>query len=361
MSSTKYDEGIKQQSTLYCNGKKPYAAFLVDRPFSNEAQRDENSSVTLMNCLRYRLRIALNLKNSVKVLRTPFSLRSPSPSNSSLTTKDNNENKQNYSVYDALLRLIDEFDATGIAEIYRLLLERRTAIPLFVPQSKKHFLSLLGHISLPGIDNTSLGEEKSLFRIAVISCRQRNQSQTCDILKSVFNIDSLHSHDFTTRNISSENMLAEIGCGCILTDEGCGSQTVQNVLVVHIIGDFRPLWSFLRRFADCYLIEDSTVDSEKFFSSFMTEEKKLATDLEDQNLGVETKKSFGCLWKPSYGETSIEAKEINGFTHLQIQDQLSSQTIDINVGYCELHEGNIRSTQLYYNQSNDALRYSSFN
>ena len=50
------------------------------------------------------------------------------------------------------------------------------------------------------------------------------------------------------------------------------------------------------------MIEDSTVDSENFFSSFMTEEKKRATDLEDQNLGVETKKSFSCVWKPSCTE-----------------------------------------------------------
>ena len=40
--------------------KKPYAAFLIDRPFNNnqaQKQREDNSKDTLMNCMRYRLRI----------------------------------------------------------------------------------------------------------------------------------------------------------------------------------------------------------------------------------------------------------------------------------------------------------------
>jgi hypothetical protein len=46
------------------------------------------------------------------------------------------------SLYDTLLQLIDEYDATGVAEIVRLLLERRTVIPMFVPDSRKHLLNL---------------------------------------------------------------------------------------------------------------------------------------------------------------------------------------------------------------------------
>jgi hypothetical protein len=90
------------------------------------------------------------------------------------------------------LQLNSEYDTSGIAEIFRLLLERRAAIPLLVPESKKHYLNLLRHVTLPRIDNISLGE-KSLQRVAVIFCRQRDKSRTGDILKSVFNIDSLHA------------------------------------------------------------------------------------------------------------------------------------------------------------------------
>jgi hypothetical protein len=228
-------------------------------------------------------------------------------------------------VYDALLQVISEFDVTGIAEIFRLLLERRAAIPLFVPESKKHSLSLLRHITLPRVNNISLGDDKSLLRVAVISCRQMDQSQTCDILKSVFHIDSLHSLDLSKRTITSETMLAEIGCGCIVM-EGSGTQIIQNVLVAHVIGDFRPLWSFLRRFADCFMIEDSTVESESFFSSFMTEEKKREIDSEDASIGVATNKSTSCIWKPSHGRPIIKQRVINGFTYFYIEDQLSGKS-----------------------------------
>ncbi len=226
------------------------------------------------------------------------------------------------SLYDTFLQLISEFDATGIAEIFRLLLERRAAIPLLVPESKKHYLKLLSHVFLPRIANISLGDDKSLQRVAVISCRQMDQSQTCDILKSVFNIDSLHAIDLSNSNITSETMLAEIGCGCIVTE----GSVIQNVLVAHVIGDFRPLWSFLRRFADCFMIEDSTVEAESFFSSFMTEEKKKEMDSEDASLGVATNKSMNCIWKPSLGRPNSKQNEVNGFSHLYIEDQLSGKS-----------------------------------
>ena len=240
-----FDAGNKNYDS-----KRSYADFLIDRPFSNQVQWEEDVKFILMNCLRYRLRIPTKLKFGTGVNNT--------------TTNSRVE-----SVYDTLMQVIDQFDATGIVEIYRLLLERRSAVPLFLPQSKLHFLGLLRHVTLPRIDNISLGDDKSLMRVAVISCRQRNKSQTCDFLKNIFNINSIYSLDLANGNISSENMLAEIGCGCIETEES-GSQIIQNVLVVHVMGDFRPLWPFLRRFVDCFLIEDSSKESESFFSSFMT-------------------------------------------------------------------------------------------
>jgi hypothetical protein len=333
MSLSTYDKGM-QESTF--NNKKSYAAFLIDRPFNEE----DNLKALLMNCLRYRLQIVRNSETSTggntndtdsesdleKALRE-LDLNSPSSFNSLLTAEDNESttNSKVTSHYDTLLQLIDEFDATGAAEIFRLLLERRAAIPLFVPKSKKHYLSLLSHITLPRIDNIRLSEDKSLSRVAVISCRQRNQSQTCDILKSIFNIDSFHFLDLATSNISSESILAEIGCGCIVSDDSkTKTKKIQNVLVVHVMGDFRPLWSFLRRFADIFLIEDSTIESESFFKAFMTEDKKRDLDLQDASLGVEMHMSISCLWKPSDGTArKKEIKTVNGFLHLYIQDQLS--------------------------------------
>jgi hypothetical protein len=70
-----------------------------------------------------------------------FSLGSSSSSLLTPGTKESSRTKKR-SLYDTLLKLLDKFDAAGVAEIFRLLLERRTAIPLFVPDSKTQFLNL---------------------------------------------------------------------------------------------------------------------------------------------------------------------------------------------------------------------------
>jgi hypothetical protein len=49
-----------------CDKKKPYAAFLIDRPFKNQVQGRDRFKVALINCLRYRLRIELNLEINTK-------------------------------------------------------------------------------------------------------------------------------------------------------------------------------------------------------------------------------------------------------------------------------------------------------
>jgi len=44
--------------------------------------------------------------------------------------------------------------------------------------------NLTRHVTLPGINDVRLGEDKSLLRIVVVSCHQRKPSQVSDILKS---------------------------------------------------------------------------------------------------------------------------------------------------------------------------------
>ena len=106
--------------------KKPYSDFLIDEHFNE--QKKEDIEFILRNCLRYRLRIPTKLKFGTQVNNTSTSSRVE-------------------SVYDTLMQVIDQFDATGIVEIYRLLLERRSAVPLFLPAHfKLHFLELLSRL-----------------------------------------------------------------------------------------------------------------------------------------------------------------------------------------------------------------------
>ena len=165
--------------------KKSYAAFLIDRPFNamKQNQHENDAPFNLMNCMRYRLRLTFeSMKSQNSGINTDFS------DLEALLASDQfcEESSSKKSLYDTLLKLIDEYDAAGCSEIFRLLLERRTAIPLFVPDSKKHHLEVLRHITLPWIDNIRLGEDKSLMRVAVVSYRPKNENQTCNIIKNLF-------------------------------------------------------------------------------------------------------------------------------------------------------------------------------
>ena len=313
--------------------RKSYAAFLVDMPFNvnvtREKDDDQESIYHLMNCLRYRLNLApkkmgtsistgaTNSRQDSNIPAWKASLRQP------LTAvRDSSSTVQRgKSLYDTLLQLIDEFDAAGAAEIFRLLLERRSSIPLFVPESKKHHLQLLRHITLPG--GIRLGEDKSMVRIAVFSCRKRNKSQTYEILKNIFNIESVHRYDFQTNCITSESLSAEIGCGCVQME---GSEKFQPLLVTHVVGDFRPLWPFLRQFSDYLLIEDAPDDKDGVCNLLMTEEnKRILQDISTVNSKLESSNiPYVCIWKPSDGEVQSDMKDSDecGFRHFRTEGQL---------------------------------------
>ena len=120
-----YENDIKHQLVPF-GRKKSYADFLIDEPYNE--QKEEDIEFILMNCLRYRLQIPTKLKFGTEVNNTITYSRVE-------------------SVYDTLMQVIDQFDATGIVEIYRLLLERRSAVPLFLPAHfKLHFLELLSRL-----------------------------------------------------------------------------------------------------------------------------------------------------------------------------------------------------------------------
>ena len=273
-----------------------------------------------MNRLRYRLNLDPESACSTESASSETAEAFPE-SFDIFSTIENKIIPSGQSLYDVLLNLINEFDSSGAAEIFRLLLERRSAIPVFNPLSKKHHLNLLSHIALPGIG--SIGEDKTLMRFAVVSCRKRNESQTSEILKSLFNIDSIHCYDFKKDNITSVGLTAEIGCGCLLI-ENSGVRKAQNVLVTHVVGDFTPLWPFILQFADHLLIEDATSEEDGFYRSFMKKSQQMSTEIikADTKLG---KIPYVCIWKPSLGASRWNMKnptEELTFRHLQIEGQL---------------------------------------
>ena len=291
--------------------RKSYSDLLIDGHFNanvnTEQDGDQNFVDHIIKCLRHRLHLA------PKISGHSTSVLSNAVQDSSSTVR------KVKSLYDTLLQLIDEFDAAGAVGIFNLLLERRSAIPSFVPKSKKHHLQLLKHIPLP--DGTLLGEDKSMMRIAVFSCRKRNERQTCEILKNIFHIESFHRYDFQTNCITSEILSAEIGFGCVKME----GDKFQPFLVAHVVRNFCPLWPFLHRFADYLLIEDAADDESGDCSLLINGRyEEILDDISIDNaklLSLSCQFPYVCIWKPTSGEAKGELKN-DGFCHFLIEGQL---------------------------------------
>ena len=173
-------------------------------------------------------------------------------------------NEQRTSLYDTLLDLVEEFDASGRAEIFRLLLERRSPIPLFLPNGEHHLAVLRLLNKATGNNRTiCIGEDVNLLRLVVISCRKKADSKVTELLKEVFNLDSLHREDFARDSITRESMTAEIGLGCVVPLEE--NQDPVHLLVLNVVGDFHQLWNFIKSFSDYLIIEDATREEERFY------------------------------------------------------------------------------------------------
>ena len=187
------------------SAKKSYAGILIDRRF-NSIDKQQEAVVYLMNCLRYRVNIALNEQTNPSGANQSQgqSLRAKKPA----TSQPSIQNR--ISLYDTLLELLEGFDSSGRAEIFRLLLERRSAIPLFLPNGEHHLpiLKLLTKTN-GGDQPICIGEDVNLLRLTVISCRQKEDSKTAELLKEVFHLDSFHREDFSREGFTRESMAAE--------------------------------------------------------------------------------------------------------------------------------------------------------
>ena len=267
-----------------------------------------------MNCLRYRVKISLNDNDNADRHNQPAiqSLRNRKPA---VSVAQSNR----ISLYDTLLDLLEEFDASGRAEIFRLMFERRSAIPLFLPNGEHHLPMLKLLNKTHGSDKTiCIGEDVGLLRLTVISCREKEDSKTAELLKEVFHLDSLHREDFSMNCFTLESTTAEIGLGCVLP-RGEKKEPV-HLLVLNVVGDFNPLWNFVKKFSDYLIIEDATNEDDSFyrhpqFSIY----KGSAKGLE----GIDSV----LVWKSSTG--ALEANYIEeGFEHLQIKTSLCKSFYD---------------------------------
>ena len=254
---------------LECDSRvKHYAYLLVDRPFYAINKQNE-AALYLLYCLRYRGKFV-------------FSERHPA-SGRGASTRERQAPNAVTSVYDTLLNLLSQYDASGRVEICRLLLERNSPIPLFLPNGQHH-LPLFGLLTKDlGYNNTiCVGQDTQVMRVAVISCREKKASNTADLLQRILHVNSLHKQDLAMKLVTKQTTTAEIGLGYVEdwsledpekckhgeqsdVDCNCPRKTqIHHFIVLHVLGDFAPLLPFIEAFAD-YLIVEDFVENESSF------------------------------------------------------------------------------------------------
>ena len=194
-----------------------YAGIPIDRRFDSIEKR-EKATIYLLNCLRYRVKIALNEFSTVNTADIGQNARLVQSSRTKESTSAPKQVvKTRISLYNSLIDLLEEFDASGWAEIFRLLLERRSPIPLFLPNGHHHLPMLrLLNKAISNRKIICIGQDIDLLRLTVISCRKKEDSKTAELVKEVFHLDSLHREDFSMGCFTREFSTAEIGLGCLL-------------------------------------------------------------------------------------------------------------------------------------------------
>ncbi|CAF1349265.1 unnamed protein product [Adineta steineri] len=230
---------------------KSYSALLVDRPII-PSPTDRTANIWLLDTLRHRLELKPQCEEGINTHDNDsddFFNLGPT------TSTSNGGISLNTSVYDILLDLVDTFNVTGRLEIFQLLLERRAAVPLLVEKSTNKFsyhgpLLDLVQVNI-GKDRLKLGKDSDLLRVAVISNRPQSTTETNILIKNMFRIHTLHKVD---EKPSRQTTIAELGIG-FLNNEPC--------LVLHVIGDWKPLRLFIKIFAHWVLIEDKSTQSDR--------------------------------------------------------------------------------------------------
>ena len=110
--------------------KKTFAQLSIDRCFKS-IDKNKETGTYLMFCLRYRTQLSLSEGSD--------DTKSEERGRTSRTKRLNSAALHpGMSMFDTLLNLLQDYDAAGRVEIFRLVLERRCPVPLFLSNFECH-------------------------------------------------------------------------------------------------------------------------------------------------------------------------------------------------------------------------------
>ncbi|CAF0959109.1 unnamed protein product, partial [Didymodactylos carnosus] len=263
--------------------KYHYTDWLVDRPLPTT----NTPIVRFMDELRHRLKITSSLITESRSIEATTQ-RSGGLSSTWTKSKEKQASyatiPSSYSVYNTLIHLVNHSDISSQIELFRLIIERRSAVPILVPNLDRLFLTdelpFQYNIDALSFVNTKLAQQRdfnlaydcSLIRIAIISMRSIQHSESSEWMKQIFSCYSISLLSLSAINcIINDQCIGEIGVGFIPNIGHNQNDTKvykdeknQAVLLLHVIGDYKSLWPFIRNFADIIMVEEDPTHDVRF-------------------------------------------------------------------------------------------------
>ncbi|KAL3674846.1 hypothetical protein V7S43_000771 [Phytophthora oleae] len=255
----------------------PYSYVRIDRPTPDRAQ-DLRSCI--LHALMHRLDIHSSLyPTSQQTTSEETALNEPEKevgparrSRRAARFSHVTQSKQPKAegVFDAAIHLLLSLDTSARSEVLRLLLERRFLVPFIIPTSTaKDNAPFHCDITSLGLITTAVGHDgedtvranlatdTSYMRVAVLSDRTKEEGTSKDWIESVFNVQSLHTLDCKNNvEITKTETAAEIGWGFLER----GDRDYVPVILLHVVGDYRPLAHFIELFADAVVLDAGSSD-----------------------------------------------------------------------------------------------------
>lgn len=168
---------------------------------------------------------------------------------------------QSNNLTDVLIHLTNHSKLTSKIELFRLLLDRRYAVPLITPYfNQGHKQPFIYHVdvfkfiplSMINHEISYLGDNEKLYRIAIVSRRPIGRTETAHLISTAFNS---HSVQETQRSENAELTMVEIAEGYI-DDE---NDKKWPFLVLHVSGNYEKLHSFISDVANLIIIEQDSL------------------------------------------------------------------------------------------------------
>ncbi|CAF3310766.1 unnamed protein product [Rotaria sp. Silwood2] len=228
----------------------------------------------LIHILNYSDLLSWGKKKTVETMATTPEIKSEIVVASASCPSDPKTSSLQYqTIYDILIHILNYSDLLSQIELFRLLLERRTAVPILLPSNNlkapaySYLIDALSFVptKLSQQREYNLSSDCSLLRIAILSMRPLKQSESSEWMKQVFSCHSLMLLSSDVKSMSTNECIAEIGVGFVpCSTAERSNEKYKEVLVLNVIGNYLSIRLYIHRFADVLMVEEEPSSKASF-------------------------------------------------------------------------------------------------